>query len=608
RSGLVSETRTAEQFSNDISYLGQPSRNNQRAITNGTISGLIKRSDLIKRWKEQANPSQLKILGIKTPIKKWPRYSSFKIPTSEFDQSSSQLLVIRKAKLCNIFSISPIPSQELNPPFPLLPFLLPRASSPIQKIISSQADSSAYQVYYQRGVTQLTEEDKKGLLEMVEEGTQISKIIIQAFASIEGNLTANEKLFKERAAAIQSFLEQEGVTSGNVEVMLHTKENWKDMRNQLQMDSALSNLSDRPESEIRNYINGQKENRQVVEWLDAQRYAWVNFELIRPVEKEETPQEILQQFNTLLIQPKPSIQTINKLVALQKKYYNSLVVRNEPLANALAFPSDNRFAMLRYQQAVFRYQHQSDTDENFYSEIKEIHEIPGINSLLKKNCVEHHQTHLANEIYYRNSITPKYEEWNCPAEKNKSIYLIEPKIHHHDFNEFSVWIDVLDLVRKVSQTYQIHKEHRQIARQLDLYYLVNRSQLLLQENKFSYLPEVQKLAKDVWQRHVAGLQFSESEIIDYALYFNLTHQPSYAIQLLKPLVQRPQPHSRALMIWISMHTVEWGELKTEQEVLRAKEFLSKDEWRELVDSGKYLPLTLLERYKIRHVWYSNQAQ
>ncbi|NOS93182.1 MAG: hypothetical protein HOP30_14775, partial [Cyclobacteriaceae bacterium] len=60
RSGLVSETRTAEQFSNDISYLGQPSRNSQRAITNGTISGLIKRSDLIKRWKEQVNPSQLK--------------------------------------------------------------------------------------------------------------------------------------------------------------------------------------------------------------------------------------------------------------------------------------------------------------------------------------------------------------------------------------------------------------------------------------------------------------------------------------------------------------------------------------------------------------------
>jgi hypothetical protein len=608
RSGLVSETRTAEQFSNDISYLGQPSRNNQRAITNGTISGLIKRSSLIKSWKEQANPSQLKILGIKTPIKKWPRYSSFKIPTSEFDQSSSQLLVIRKAKLCNIFSINPIPSKELNPSFPPLPFLLPRASSPIQKIISAQADSSAYQVYYQRGVTQLKEEDKQGLLEMVEEGTQISKIIIHAFASIEGNLASNEKLFKERALTIQTFLESEGVTSGNVELILHTEENWKDMRQQFQMDSALSKLSDQPESEIRNYINSQKEDSQVTEWLNAQRFAWVNFELIRQVEKEETSQEILQQFNTLLIQPKPTIQTVKKLATLQKKYYNLLVFRNEPLANVLTFPSDNRFGPLRYQQAVFRYQHQSETDENFYSEIKAIHEIPGINPLLKKNCVEHHQTHLANEIYYRNSITPKYEEWSCPAEKNKSIYLIEPKIHHHDFNGFSVWIDVLDLVQKVSQTYQLHKEQRQIARQLDLYYLVNRSQLLLRENKFSYLPEVQKLAKDVWQRHVTGSQLSEPEIIEYALYFNLTHQPSYAFQLLRPLVERTRPNPYALMIWISMHTMQWGELKTEQEVLRAQEFLSKEEWSELVDSGSYLPLTLMERYKIRHAWYSSQEQ
>lgn len=154
--------------------------------------------------------------------------------------------------------------------------------------------------------------------------------------------------------------------------------------------------------------------------------------------------------------------------------------------------------------------------------------------------------------------------------------------------------------------YQLHKEHRQIARQLDLYFLVNRSQLLLRENKFTYLPEVRKLAKDVWQRHVASSKLSEPEIIDYALYFNLTHQLPYAIQLLRPLVEWAQPNPYALMIWISLHTMKWGELKTEQEVLRAQEFLSKEDWCELIASGRYLPLTLLERYRIRHAWYSNQ--
>ncbi len=608
RSGLVSETISAEQFASDPTYLREPSRTHQRAITNGTIGSLLKRKDIINSWKEQTRPKPLKLFGIKTFIKKWPRFSSFKIPTAQLPHSTSHLLVVRKAKLCDIISINPTVAKELNPAFPQLPFLLPKGASSNKQIHTSQQDSSEYQVYYPRGVTQLNDDDKVGLLKMIEEGTQVSKIMIRAFASIEGNLAANEKLFKERAAIIQSFLEMEGMTSGNAEVILNTDENWNDMRKQLQAHSTLSYLADRSESEIRSYINGHLSEIQISEWLNAQRFAWVHFELIRPIERAETPHDVILQFDALLAQSKPNVQTIQKLAALQKRYYSLLVARNESPFDSLRFPTENQFALLRYQRAVFRYQHRSDSEETFHDEIMELLKTPGISTSLRQTCLEHHHTFLANQLFFSHSLSPTREEWSCPREKTKTMYLIEPKAHKHVYSNFSVWLDALDLVKKVSQTYLLHKEHQLIARQLDLYYLVSRSQQLLRENKFNYIPEAQKLAKDVWQRHVAAAKLTEPEIIEYVLYFNLTHNSPYATRLLKPLVERAHPNPGALMIWISMHAFQWGELKTEQEVLRAQEFLSKEAWCELVDSGTYLPLTFLERYKIRHAWYANRQQ
>lgn len=603
RSGLVLEVNSESQFEKKNAYLATPSRNNQQAIVNGTIGTLIKRKEIISEWKKQAKPQPLKILGLTTPLKRWPRYSSIKLPGTNQQQRSAQVLVIRRGKLCNILGVYPIPASELDPPFSRLPFLVPSVGFQMDSLATNFSDSSAFQVYYLPAVTQLHEDDQQALLGLVPTGAQIKKIRIHAFASIEGNAIDNEKLFKKRAANIQMFLEQQNLASSKTQMELFTEENWKQMREQLATDTTLLPLTNSPESKIREYINKHVGDSLIRSWLDAQRYAWISFELNWPERKPESIESVLSQFEEILNQPKQNTTSLNKLAFLQRKYYGLLVVNQQALSDKLTFPPDVIFSLLRYQKAVFQYKQQALLESKFLAELIALASTKGLSATVRQYCVQHHQVYLANAMFHDLSLLPKEEDWNCPWEKNKSLNLIEPKKHKHAYSNLPSLVEALDVLPILIQRYQPYKIYRETIRSLDFYYLVTLAQALLRQDKFNYLPTVKGLATKIWNQHVMPYTHTEKESIEFALFFNLTNQRSYSIKLLQPLVMRAHPNPDALMIWISLNFNSRNELKTENALLEARKYLTINQWCELVGSGNYIPLNFLERFKVRKAWY-----
>ena len=96
--------------------------------------------------------------------------------------------------------------------------------------------------------------------------------------------------------------------------------------------------------------------------------------------------------------------------------------------------------------------------------------------------------------------------------------------------------------------------------------------------------------------------------IDFALFFSLTYQPAHALELLKPLVERPNPNPQAYMIWISLNQKKMTELQLERELLKATDWMPADLWLELIESNRYLSLSLLDRPQLRRVWQKKRLE
>jgi hypothetical protein len=603
RSGLVLEENAAFHYEDEMKYLATPSRTNRMYVTNGELSKRIKRKEIMAMWKYQAIKKPLKIFGRQTPFKKWPDYASIKVPGNNQPGSTSKILVVRKGMLCDIIPVAPLPGKELMPIFPRLPFLLPPLNQRPDTLTIHREDSFSYKIYYSRGIASLNEEDQQGLLDLIPPGALVKKINVQAFASIEGTADGNEKLFIQRANTIKEFLEQSNVAVANVQIELDTKENWKLMIEQLKSDSTLNSISTKGELDIRDFVNDHLKDSLINNWMDDQRYAWVSFDLLHPEKKTETSVDVLNEFDSLLKSPKFSAAILNKLVRLQKRYYDFLVISEQTANNRLEVPKKPKDLSLDYQQAVFRYQHQHQSDSQFYSDVKKIINQKSVKSSLRKICVQHHQIYLANSIFEEGSIQVEFVDWNCPVEKSHIMFMAQPKKHRHQFSELPTLVEALDLIPRLVRLYRNHTAYQSISKQLDFYYCVNRAQLLLRENKFIFLPEVKRLSGEVWKNHVMKTLLTDDETTEFAQFFILTYQKQYAIKLLKPLVTRPQPNADALKIWISLQQGKQSERETENDLLDYRKHLTPEQWTELVESGTFLPLQILERYKVRHAWY-----
>lgn len=607
RTKLLIETTSIGQFEDDRKYHVRPSRINQQHSLQDSLGYIVTRCELI-RWSNEMPKEQLKIAGIKTPIKVRPKVAFIQIPWHWGEGKTKRMVMVRKGRICDIIPVVPYPGKRLNPKFPKLPFLLPQFGKKPDETINYKSDSAYYEIYYKRSVTTLQEDDQLGLLNLIPENSKVNKIKILAHASVEGSQLINENLFQTRADQILKFLDENDALLSGASLELETRENWPLMEEQISSTPELFDLQGKAKEVVRAYMNRNVNDSLCTELLQRQRYARVSLVFEDEQKKHETPAETLSLIKTTLAKKVLTQADINKAVLLQRKYYHLLAGLGRESENELYLPDSISNAMLRYQAASFKASQNSISDNQIHDMMVEIANIPGLPSANRLMCVSHHKTYLANEIFRFGNQSMLDEAWNCAPERTAKLNLTHPAKHRHNPTKLPPYLIALDMIPELVRVYQKHSEYRSLATQMDLFYLVMKAQALLDLNKYEVLPTVQALSHMVWLRHRKSLSLNDEIAIDYSLFFSLTYQPAHALELLKPLVDRPNPNPQAFMIWLSLNQKKMSELQLERELLKATAWMPVDLWLELIESEKYLSLSLLERPQLRSVWQKKRLE
>lgn len=607
RTRLLIETTSIGQFEDDRKYNVIPSRINQQHSLQDSLAYRVTRKEIM-RLLNDIEAKQLKIGGVKTPIKIRPKIAEIKIPFHWGEDKTMRMVMVRKGRICHIIPLVPFPSKRLNPEFPKLPLLLPQFGRKPDEKVNYKSDSAYYEIYYKRNVTTLQGDDQLGLLNLIPENSKVKKIRILAHASIEGSEAINESLFQIRADQILDFLNENDALLAGASLELETRENWTLMEEQISSTPELFDLIGKSKEVIRAYMNKNVNDSLCTELLQRQRYARVSLEFEEEQKKDETPAETLSLIEATLAKKRLTQSDIKRAVLLQRKYYHLLAGLGIESENGLHLPDSISIAMLRYQEATFQASQNGVSDNQIHNRMVEIAKMPSLPSANRLMCVSHHKTYLANEIFRFGNQSLLDGDWNCATERAAKLNLSSPRKHVHNPNKLPPYLVALDMIPQLVRIYQRHSEYRSLVTQMDLFYLVMKAQALLDLNSYQVLPTVQALSHTVWLRHVKPFTFNDEMAIDYALFFSLTYQPAHALDLLKPLVERQSPHPQAWMIWLSLNQKKMTELQLERELLQATSWMPVNLWLELIGSNKYLSLSLLDRPELRKAWQKKRLE
>jgi uncharacterized protein YkwD len=608
RTRLLIENTSPAQFEDEEKYLSQPSRANQQHVLQDSLYYRVTRKELMGLLNEVPK-TKLRIGRIVTPFNVRPNIVHIQIPAHWGESSTMRLVMVRKGRICTIVPFRPYPAKELSPEFPKLSFLPTEFGNVVaDTTLHYTRDIAYYEVYYKRNETTLTDDDQQALLDLVPVNSKVKKIKVVANASIEGNSTINKKLFQNRANQIRIFLEMNDVLLSGATLELETRENWSLMREQISTTIELAELRGKNSEAIRQYFNQNANDSMCITLLQQQRYARVSYEVEFEEKKFDTPEETLVALNKLLAKTEITQREVYKAVSLQRKYHYLLgAIHDHPYSN-LSVPDRALFAPLYYHEAVFAVHYYNMTDDSIRNTMVSAGWQPGLSNTYRLQCARYNKIYLSNEIFYKGNHSLLDTRWTCYHERTAMLNLTNTGNHSESKHKVPPFIGALEMIPELVRMHQNNSEYAIMAKQMDLYYLVMKAQSLLALNDYYWLSKVQALSNQVWQRHVKGHLMSDEMTIDYALFFSLTHQKRHAIEALTPLVKREKPNPHAWMIWASLMQDEMSERQLERELLQATTWMPVNLWLELVESDRYLSLTLLERPVLRKQWRKMQSK
>lgn len=154
--------------------------------------------------------------------------------------------------------------------------------------------------------------------EIISEKVHSSQIF--SFSSIEGNEQQNRKLYKERAIAIEKY-GKDILKISTKPTKIVTEENWEKCLIQLEMEN-LGELATKPQNEIRNYINQNKDYWKA--YLDQQRESKVVVNYYGELTTTNPANKLyIQLFNELNLRTAIFDQDFNKANLALAKLYKS---------------------------------------------------------------------------------------------------------------------------------------------------------------------------------------------------------------------------------------------------------------------------------------------
>ena len=305
-----------------------------------------------------------------------------------------------------------------------------------------------FRIPFNRNKANIEKSDINPIIKSLEEPEFIiNSIKIEAFSSIEGGVTKNNKVQEKRGRAIEKALKSVISTNDNIDkAELITGPNWADFKKDI-VNTEYNKLAQMSLIEAQAYIENNQLEQILEPILEQHRYANVSLEITYDIDGEKEQLYVVSRFNKALEQgDRIKALSIQKYIfkkVISGVYDKSAVIKQEIIQNSEnAGLLMNKYWLLKYVNELY-------DGEDYCSIVNTLYNLDQSNSYLQFNDV-YCQVKNANFI----------NETEIDELKNRIAHLYETNISESTIDALNLeyLFNIIEAIDTVPDTPQLALE------------------------------------------------------------------------------------------------------------------------------------------------------
>jgi len=321
-----------------------PTRDNGGCIFNGQITAPVYKDSVLYYMDKNKTQRSKNSDFVSIPLGKYPE----KLKGKKIDIN---ILILQKNRLCKVIQTQGICGRIMEPEIPRFDLLLHLDSIEYRPSVKTQKNE--YKVFFNKNDINIINPDTLYYLRNIlkQENLFVNKIILNAYASVEGSLETNQFLYTKRAENIRKIFQADQDSS--IQLITNVEENWQMFFSQLKQ-SDYSYLLGLDTAQIRDSINVPGTSQKLEPLLSRQRYGQVIIYYKPQINDQNIDEYAFSEYKKLCKTPTPESSQIARL----KKTTSFLLYRC--LKNRIALDSleaqitnEKKFAVICHQLFLF---------------------------------------------------------------------------------------------------------------------------------------------------------------------------------------------------------------------------------------------------------------
>ena len=437
----------------------------------------------------------------------------------------------------------------------------------VKYIPVSKQTSMSVEVGFEKNTIEFNSAVMEGvLLQLKEKEFKVNSIDIQAFASVEGRVEANEKLFKKRAEVL--ILELEKYQTDKIRYKLKTMENWDLFYLQIDTTEHYSMKvwkRDRVKQFLRDSINAVL----FEPFFKEQRKAKITL-TITPVQNNKWKQLMANtEWNAIINSYENgedlSEESLGRLDIIQC-FLQRKEMENESLISptSLVIPNSKVFSKAKYRDFLYSI-----------------------------NLGKEYDPQVAVEALKR---------WNSVLQNREVDYNIKAIIANHS-DEFSSKEKIM-LIRSLLAELKAQNGNKETLADIELWFHIELANLIYRGHETDFIQNAEPSLIFIKTNYLAR-DSSTIKQLELAKYYISFEKYEWARTLLEPLVQLDKPNKRALVLYIKYclsYEMEHFPATYCTELKRAHNLLNEKQWCSLFVGTCNVPLKSLDWPSLRSLY------
>lgn len=287
-------------------------------------------------------------------------------------------------------------------------------------------DKNETTIAFDKGSVQPNDSSFIHFTEAIKTNNKIVRIQLEGFASIEGNLESNTRLFKNRAQILINELRKTGVDTSIIHYTL--SENYAAFRKDIRYTKYFW-LDTLPDEKIREYVNLHQNEFEFL--LKYHRYVHCTIETQKDTVKYYTREQWIEETNLAI--EKESKSRMNKSLEYAYSLYLNGQITVEDI-QAVAIPIGKKTTSAAENQAILVYLCSDKSDNSLVQLINSLKKLdPKYSHTLATSLALAEYLHFLNSPDHSRKFFKRIEKDNKIAAKTKARILLHVATIH-DFN------------------------------------------------------------------------------------------------------------------------------------------------------------------------------